>query len=87
MTLIQMLPMEISAYMSMYEGLPDYRTFPDLKRFIFKYVRTLRNLKRTGPRAVHHLLEKEDGPPPLETEEPEFDEEELMARLLASEDV
>ena len=87
MTLDQMLPMEISACISMHEGLPDYRTFPALKRFIFKYVRTLSNLKRTGPRAAHLLLEKEDGPPPLETEEPGPDEEELMARLLASENV
>ena len=46
----------------MLEGLPDYKTFPALKRIIFKHVRTLRKLKRTGPCSAHLLLEKEDGP-------------------------
>ena len=83
-TLIYMLPIEISAYISMHETRDEYGTFDDLKRFVYKYVRTLRSLKRTGPRAAHLLA---DAPTPLEVEEPDPDEEELMARLLASEDV
>ena len=77
MTLIQMLPMEIAAYISMHEALPEYKAFGSLKRFVFKYIRTLRNL-RTGPRAAHLLEEQR---PPLEVEEQEPEEEELMARL------
>ena len=76
MTLTPMLPMEIAAYISMHEALPEYKSFDSLKRFVFKYIRTLRNLKRTGPRAAHLL---EEQPPPLEVEEQEPDEEELMA--------
>ena len=83
-TLIHMLPMEVSAYISMHESNIEYKTFDALKRFIYKYVRTLRGLKRAGPRAAHLL---DEGPPPLEVEEPDRDEEELMARLLATDDV
>ena len=63
----------------------QYATFASLKRFVFKYGRTLRSLKRTGPRAAHLL--DDAPPPPLEVEEQEPDEEELMARLLATDDV
>ena len=84
MTLIQMLPIELSAYISMHDQLPDYKSLMALTRLVFQYVRTLRNLKRTGPRA-EHLLEEE--PSPLEVEEQEPEEEELMARLLATGDV
>ena len=84
MTLIHMLPMEISAYISMHESNAEYRTFDALKRFVYKYVRTLRLLKRTGPRAAHLF---DDAPPPLEVEEPEPDEEALMERLPATDDV
>ena len=55
MTLILMLPLDISAYISMHEGMEAYKTFPALKRFVFKYIRTLRNLKRVGARAAHLL--------------------------------
>ena len=48
-TLIQMFPMEISAYISMHEGNVEYKSFAALKRFVFKYVRTLRPLKSAGP--------------------------------------
>ena len=83
MTMIHMLPIEISAYISMHESNAEYRTFDALKRFVYKYVRTLRSLKRAGPRAAHLL---DDGPPPFETEEADPEEDELFARLLASED-
>ena len=74
MTLIQMLPMEIATYISMHEALPEYKSFESLKRLVFKYIRTLRNLKRTGP-------------PPLEVEDQEPEKEELMVRLLALDDI
>ena len=48
---------------------------------MYKYVRTLRSLKRAGPRAAHLL---DDALPPLEVEEPHPDEDELMARLKQS---
>ena len=52
---------------------------------MFKYIRTLRNLNRTAPRAAHLL---DEAPvPELEVEDEEPGEEELMARLLASDDV
>ena len=85
MKLIQMLPINISAYISMHEGMEAYKTCPALKRFVFKYIRTLRNLKRVGPRAAH-LLDDNVPPPPLETDEPDFDEQELVDRLLTTED-
>ena len=68
----------------MHEGLPDYKSLIALKRFVFKYVRTLRNLMRAGPRAAHLLDEQ---PPPLDVEEQEPEEQELMARLVATDDV
>ena len=61
MTLVQMLPMEIATYISMHKALPEYKTFDSLKRFVFKYVRTLRSLKR-APRAAHLLEEQPPGP-------------------------
>jgi hypothetical protein len=67
----------------MHEAREEFRSFDALKRFVYKYVRTLRSLKRTGPRAAHLL---DDAPPPLEVEEPDQDEEALMERLLATED-
>ena len=68
----------------MHEGMPAYSALAALKRLFFKYIRTLRNLKRVGPRAAQLF---DDAPPPLETEEPEPDEQELMDRLLATDDV
>ena len=35
MALIEMLPLDISAYISMHEGMEAYRTIPGLKRFVF----------------------------------------------------
>ena len=84
MTLIQMLPMEISVYISMHESNVEYRAFAALKRFVYKYLRTLRSLKRAGPRAAHLL---DDGPPPLEVEEADPEEQQLMERLLAMDDI
>ncbi len=84
MTLIHMLPIDVSAYISMHEAREEFRSFDALKRFVYKYVRTLRSLKRTGPRAAHLL---DDAPPPLEVEEEDEDEEALMQRLLATDDV
>ena len=83
MTLVQMFSMETAAYVSMHESLPELQSFTTLKRIVFKYIRTLRNLKRTAPRAAHLL----DEAPEPEVEDQEPDEEELMARLLASDDV
>ena len=68
----------------MHEQLPDYKSSVALKRFVIKYVRTLHNLRRTGRRAAHQLDEQ---PPPLEVEEQEPEEEEVMARLSAVDDV
>ena len=69
----------------MHETREEYRTFDALKRFVYKYVRTLRSLKRARPRAAH--MPDDALPPSLEVEEPDQDEEELMARLLATDDV
>ena len=68
----------------MHEGMEAYKTIPVLKRFVFKYIRALRNLKRVVPRAAHLL--DDVPPPPLEVEEPELDEQEFMERLLARDD-
>ena len=84
MTLIHMLPMEIGACISMHESNAEYRIFDALRRFVYKHVRTLWSLKCVGPRAAHLL---DDGPPPLETEEADPEEQELMDRLLATNDV
>ena len=69
----------------MHEGMEAHKTFRALMVFVVKYIRSLRSLKRVGPRAAH-LLGDNAPPPPLETEGPDFDEQELMDRLLTTED-
>ena len=49
--MIRMLPVEIGAYISMHWEEPQYSTFVELKKFIFKYIKTLQNLKRATERA------------------------------------
>ena len=54
--MIRMLPVEIGAYNSMHWEEPQYSSFVELKKFIFKYIKTLQNLKRvTNVRAAHLL--------------------------------
>ena len=46
-TLIRMLPVDVGAYISMHWGLPEYSIFKKLRDLIFKYVKVLRNLRRS----------------------------------------
>ena len=47
-----MLPVEINAYVTMHWELDEYKGFNALKRFVLKFVRVLKNIKRTA-RPVH----------------------------------
>ena len=62
-----MLPPDVSAYVTMHSDMPAFASFEALKRFAFKYIKTLRSL---GPRArkAAHLVE-DSRPPPLMVEQ------------------
>ena len=46
LSLIQIFHVDVSAYVSMRMGLPDYATSESLKKFVLEYFRVLKNLKR-----------------------------------------
>ena len=52
-TFIRMLPVEVGVYVSMHWELAEYNTYTKLKAFVFKYIKTLRNLRRPTARAAH----------------------------------
>ena len=85
MTLIQMLPMEVRAYVSLHKALPEYKAFVALRRFVLKLVLVLRNLKKAPVRPTH--LFEERSPSSEQPEEPEPDEAELLQRLMETDDV
>ena len=82
-----MLPTEIGAYISMHWEQPEYSTFTSLKKFVFRYIKVLQNLKRTTARPAH--LVDEQPPPGADEENDEINEElaVLLGRLLETEDV
>ena len=59
LTLLTMLPAEVSAYVAMHLELPDLASFTGLKRFMLKYVKVLQNLRRKAPSLPAHLVEQE----------------------------
>ena len=59
LTLLTMLPAEVSAYVAMHLELPELSSFVGLKRFTLKYVKVLQNLKRKGPGRPAHLVEQD----------------------------
>ena len=86
-TLIRMLPVEIAAYISMHWEQPEYSTFIALKKFVFKYIKVLQNLKRPTARPTH-LVDEQPLPPGAGVEDEENEEHAaLLGRLLETEDV
>ena len=64
-TFIRMLPVEVGAYVSMHWELPEYASFSALKKFAFKYVKVLRNLKKSSARPAHLIdLPESEGSQP-----------------------
>ena len=59
LTLLTMLPAEVSAYVAMHLEMDELSTFTGLKRFTLKYVKVLQNLKRKGPGRPAHLVEQD----------------------------
>ena len=86
-TFIRMLPVEVGVYVSMHWEMEAYNTYGKLKAFVFKYVKTIRNLRRPTARAAHlvELPAGHDEQPPLESEIDE-EHEELLQRLATTED-
>ena len=70
-----MLPVEIAAYISMHWEQPEYSTFSALKKFVFKYIKVLQNLKRPTARPAHLVDEENE------------EHAALLGRLLETEDV
>ena len=72
-TLIRMLPMEISTHVTLHWELPDYNSYEKLEKYVFHYIKTITNLKKTSTsiRAAHLVanpalaVEVPDSPPPL----------------------
>ena len=86
MSLINMLPLELSAHVTMQMGNAEVDSYEKLKKYVLKYIKIMQNLK--GRARPAHLLEEQSQMPELELEEPEDPEmEELTQRLIASEDV
>jgi hypothetical protein len=87
LTLLTMLPAEVSAYMAMHLELPELNSFTGLKRFTLKYAKVLQNLKCKGPGRPAHLVEQDSqegypqsyleaaaaAPPPTALEAEDFD--------------
>ena len=87
LTLLTMLPAEVSAYVAMHLELPELSSFAGLKRFTLKYVKVLQNLKPKGPGRLAHLVEQDyqessqqsfleaamAPPPPAQLEVDDFD--------------
>ena len=61
-TLMRMLPVEVGAYVSMHWELPEYRTFTALKKFTFKYVKVMKNLRRSAAKPAHLIDEARQAP-------------------------
>ena len=86
-TFIRMLPVEVGVYVSMHWELQEYNTYIKLKAFVFKYIKTLRNLRRPVAKAAHLVEAADDRQPPPEQEELLDEEhEELLQRLATADD-
>ena len=57
LALTEMLPIDIASYITMHLELPEYATYESLKRFVLKYVKVQRNLRRAGHKPAHILDE------------------------------
>ena len=97
LTLIHVLPIDISAYVTMHLELPKYATYESLKRFVLKYVEVQRILRRAGHKPAH-ILDEARAPDAAKTsdasskgseysDENDDEEAELLERLAAAEDV
>ena len=62
LTLLTMLPAEVSAYVAMHLEMLELSTFTGLKRFMLKYEKVLQNLKRKTPGRPAHLVGGCNGP-------------------------
>ena len=73
----------------MHWELPEYGTFAALLKFVNKYIKVLRNLRRSPAKAAAHIVDEKAGDrmPPLETEDEDLEQAELIERLLATDDV
>ena len=82
-----MLPVDIATYITMHMELPEYNTYEKLYKFILKYVKVIRNLKRAGHRPAHLVAEANPEQMPGLITEPVHEEmHALMDRLLAAQD-
>ena len=90
LSLIQMLPLDIASYITMHAmDLPAYATYESLKRFVMKYVRTLKTLHRGSQRPAHLLEEAPSQSGASEhggSAEYDHEEDELLSRLDATDD-
>ena len=97
LALIEMLPIDIASYITMHLELPEYATYESLKRFVLKYVKVQRNLRRAG-HTPPHILDEARAPDAAKTtdasskwseysDENDDEEAELLERLAAAEDV
>ena len=85
-TLIRMLPMDIGAYVTMHWELPEYKTFDALLKFVNKYIKVLRNLRKS-PTKPAHMIEVDDEVPGSVGGDMDPEQAELIERLLATDDV
>ena len=84
LALIDMLPPDISSYITMHLDLPEYASYDGLRKFVLKYVKVQKNLKRAGHKPAHLL----DEAPPANEEGYETDEDaeaDLLRRLAETE--
>ena len=64
LTLLTMLPSEVSAYVAIHLELPELAIVTGLKRFTLDYVKVLQNLGRKTPGRPAHLVEQDSRSPP-----------------------
>jgi hypothetical protein len=86
LALIELLPLEVASYVTLHIDLPDLATYDKLRKFVLKYVKIQKNLKRAGHRPAHLVDEKpeeEMGDQDGMSEE----EAELLEQLAQCEDV
>ena len=62
LTLVQLLPPDVSAYVAMHMELPELSNYTGMKRFAQKYVKILQNLKRRSGKLPAHVIEKHGSP-------------------------
>ena len=92
LTLLQILPAEIAAHATMHMDSPEHDTYLKLKKYVIKYVKTLKGIKRSGARPAHLVDDHDGGSTTTSTDYNDHDNiddperAELVERLAATED-